>query len=104
MPKTKVHPQSVNHKSLSFALKRPRITEKSSLGSAHNTYTFDVPVDFNKFEIAQAIYALYKVKPVRVNMVRIPSKNIVYRGKRGVKKGGKKAIVFLKKGDKIEFA
>ena len=28
-------------------------------------------------------------------------KTIIYRGKRGIKAGGKKAYVYLKKGDKI---
>ena len=40
--------------------------------------------------------------PTRVNIAKIPSKRTLSRGKRGVKKGGKKAYVYLKEGDKIE--
>jgi ribosomal protein L23 len=35
-------------------------------------------------------------------MVNIPKKNVFVRGKWGTKGGGKKAYVYLKKGDKIE--
>ena len=84
-------------------LKNQRITEKASLLSGNNVYTFDVPKDSNKIEIARAVEFLYKIKPLRVNTVNIPAKKIMYRGKPGVKQGGKKALVFLKKGDKIEF-
>ncbi|MFA5841784.1 MAG: 50S ribosomal protein L23 [Candidatus Paceibacterota bacterium] len=91
------------NKNLSFALKSPRITEKASLLSARNVYTFNVPKDFNKIEVAKAVEAIYKVKPVQVRMVAIPAKNFTFRGRPGVKGGGKKALVFLKKGDKIEF-
>ncbi len=90
-------------KSLAHALKGPRITEKASLLSASDIYTFDVPKDFNKLEIADAIESIYKVKPVRVRIIAIPSKKVMHGGKPGIKKGGKKAMVYLKKGDKIEF-
>ena len=90
-------------KSLSNALKSPRITEKASLLSGSYIYTFNVPKDFNKLEIAKAVEAIYKVKPVSVRIIAVPKKRITYRGKPGVKKGGKKALVQLKKVDKIEF-
>ena len=57
----------------------------------------------NKTEIAKAVLELYKVKPVRVNILRVPRKEVVSRGIKGTKGGGKKALVYLKKGDKIEF-
>ena len=90
-------------KSLSPAVLRPRITENAAVLSGGDVYTFDVSKGFNKIEIARAIEAIYKVKPVKVNIVTIPRKKIIYRGKPGVKGGGKKALVHLKKGDKIEF-
>ena len=98
-----MRPNTTIKKSLSFALKSPRVTEKASLLSGSDIYTFNVPKDFNRIEIANAVEAIYKVKPVSVRIVAIPSKRITYRGKPGVKKGGKKALVQLKKGDKIEF-
>ena len=68
-----------------------------------NVYSFDVVADANKTEIKKAIFAIYKVKPLRVNILAVPKKSASYKGKPGTKGGGKKAFVYLKKGDKIEF-
>ena len=84
-------------------IKNPRITEKASFAIEKNIYTFDVEKGANKTEIKKAIFTLYKVKPIRVNILPVPRKHIMARGKAGVKGGGRKALVYLKKGDKIEF-
>ena len=83
-------------------IKKPRVTEKASNAFEQNVYTFDVTPSANKTEIKKAIFSLYKVKPVKVNIVNTISKQIMSKGKAGVKQGGKKALVYLKKGDKIE--
>jgi len=83
-------------------LKNPRVTEKASAVFEQNVYTFDVASSANKSEIKKAIFTLYKVKPVKVNVLPVPKKEIVSRGIKGVKQGGKKALVYLKKGDKID--
>jgi len=84
-------------------IKNPRITEKASFNAEQNVYTFDISKSANKTEIKKAIFSLYKVKPVKVNVLTIPRKNIISKGKAGVRGGGRKALVYLKKGDKIEF-
>ncbi len=84
-------------------LLRPRITEKASLNAESNVYTFEVAVHATEREVRNAITDMYKVTPVKVNMATIPTKNVFVRGKAGVKGGGKKAYVYVKKGDKIEF-
>lgn len=84
-------------------IKNPRVTEKASFASEQNVYTFNVSDSANKTEIKKAIFALYKVKPVKVNILNFPRKNIMSKGKAGVRGGGRKAFVYLKKGDKIEF-
>jgi len=84
-------------------IKNPRITEKASFNAEKNVYTFDVTPNANKTEIKKAVFALYKVHPVKVNILRVQDKQIMSKGKKGVKSGGKKALVFLKKEDKIEF-
>lgn len=84
-------------------IKNPRVTEKASFAQEQNIYTFDVFSTANKTEIKKAIFALYKVKPVKVNILAVPRKKIFTRGKKGVRGGGKKVLVYLKKGDKIEF-
>lgn len=84
-------------------IKNPRITEKASFAQEQNVYVFDVSSGANKTEIKKAIFTLYKVKPLKVNVLSVPKKNIMSKGKSGVKGGGRKALVYLKKGDKIEF-
>ena len=81
---------------------RPRITEKAALLTDLRVYTFDVTPDANKRDIARAVTAQYKVVPARVHVSKIASKRVVRRGHVGVKSGGKKAYVYLKKGDTIE--
>jgi large subunit ribosomal protein L23 len=83
-------------------LKNPRVTEKASLLAEQNVYIFNVSKSANKTEIKKAIFSLYKVKPVKVNVLPIPRKNIMSKGKLGVRGGGRKALVYLKAGDKIE--
>lgn len=81
---------------------QPRITEKASFRTGGNVYTFEVAKDATKEKIKKAVKLIYKVTPESVNVAPIPSKRTFSRGKRGVKKGGKKAYVYLKAGDTIE--
>jgi len=83
-------------------IKNPRVTEKGSYAAEQNVYTFDVTKRANKTEIKKMIFALYKVKPVKVNILPVPKRSIMYKGRLNKHGGGKKALVFLKKGDKID--
>lgn len=83
-------------------LVRPLITEKAAVLAEKNTYVFEVARNTNKIEIAKAIQSLYAVKPIRVNIVNLPSTRVFVRGRNGVKPGVRKALVTLKKGDKID--
>jgi len=97
-----MHKNNMNN-TLSF-IKKPRITEKSGIKSeSDNVYTFEVLKGATKKDVAEAIKAIYKVNPVKVNIVNLPEKRVASRGKMGRKQSVKKAIVFLKKGDKIAF-
>lgn len=84
-------------------IKNPRVTEKGSYAMERNVYTFDVTARATKEEVKKAVFAIYKVKPVRVNVLAVPKKKIMNRGKVGSRGGGRKAYVYLKAGDKIEF-
>lgn len=83
---------------------RPTITEKASFLSAAEkpVYTFVVKQSANKAAVKQAIKELYQVTAQKVAIIQMPSKKIVSRGKIGHKPGHKKALVYLKKGDKID--
>ena len=88
---------------ISRIIKHPRITEKGSRLQENNAYVFQIAKGAGKNEIKRAIFRLYKVKPIRVNVLTVPEKKINSRGRVGVKTGGRKAVVYLKEGDKIEF-
>lgn len=84
---------------------RPRVTEKATVkAEAHNAYTFEVAAHATKRSIAEAVKEAYKVTPIKVNIVRLPAKQVFVRGKKGVKQGVKKAYIYLKKGETIEIA
>ena len=85
-------------------IKKPRITEKAGIKSeSDNVYTFEVVKGATKKTIGEAMQLIYKVTPIKVNIVNLPAKMTTARGRRGVKPSVKKALVFLKKGDKIAF-
>lgn len=81
----------------------PRITEKAMSKSDNNVYTFVVKKTATKFQVRDAVKALYNVTPMKVNIVnKAPAKRHV--GSRNSDKhvaGMKKAYVYLKKGDTI---
>ncbi len=82
---------------------RPRITEKSGIMNEKlNLYTFEVSKNATKPTIAKAIKTLYKVTPLKIRTINLPRKKVFVRGKNGAQSGVKKALVYLKKGDKIE--
>lgn len=85
-----------------IVLKNPRITEKATMLSGFNAYTFDIDPKSNKREVAKAIQTVYKVTPLKIRVVTIKGKDVFKRGKKGKTAGGKKAMVYLKKEDKIE--
>jgi large subunit ribosomal protein L23 len=85
-------------------LKKTRITEKAGIkAESENVYTFEVTKRATKKNVAEAIKQIYKVSPVKINITMLPVKSTLARGKKGVKGGAKKAVVYLKKGEKITF-
>lgn len=93
----------ITDRNLSSVIIAPRLTEKTINQGERNVYTFEVKRDANKFQVRDAIKALYNVTPVKVNIVnKKPAKRMV--GSRNRTKhvaGVKKAYVYLKKGDTI---
>lgn len=93
-------------KSPGYILKAPRITEKAAYMTMQSGYVFEVAPDATKRDVVAAVKALYKVTPVKVNIVVKQPRAYVarFRNRRGMKSGMKKAYVFLKKGEKIDIA
>lgn len=83
-------------------LLKPRITEKASFVSEANVHTFEIGPTTTKRQVSEAIKIFYKVTPIKINVVKNPTKKVFIRGKKGTKAGVKKAYVYLKKGDKLE--
>lgn len=81
---------------------RPRITEKANLIADRNVHTFEIAPSATKKRVAEAVKAFYKVSPIKINITKNPSKSITVRNKKGIRPGVKKAVVYLKVGDKIE--
>jgi large subunit ribosomal protein L23 len=90
-------------RSLAHVLRHARITEKATMNQAAGVYTFDVAPSATKREIMQAVKELYGVTPRKVAVINVPSKikQSMRTGMRGVKRGGKKAYVYLKSGESI---
>ena len=90
-------------------LVKPHITEKAtelaSNDPNHPVYVFRVAKEVTKPAVVGAIRRLFNVTPIKVNIINSPAKVITPRGRRGRpghSAGFKKAMVMLKKGDKIE--
>lgn len=80
---------------------RPIITEKTSVMMQENKYTFQVPLDANKVEIRQAVEAIFGVKVLSVNTVRVLGKTKRMGRYVGKRSDYKKAIVKLAEGNTI---
>ncbi len=91
---------------LDQVLINPHVTEKATDLSEQGVYAFNVNMRANKAQVAQAIEKFFKVKAVKVAViVNMPkySRNPRTNRVQVKKAGSKKALVYLKKGDKIEF-
>ncbi len=84
-------------------LRRPLITEKSTVLQAQGKYAFEVARGANKPEIKQAVEKAFKVEVTAINVVIVPGKRRRLGRRQLPAKPWKKAIVTLKPGDKIEF-
>lgn len=82
------------------------MTEKGTLNTrgGGGVYTFVVSSDAGKIEVREEIEHRYGVKPRMVRIIRVKPKTIFARGREGKKPGFKKAVVYLRAGDKIEYA
>jgi len=83
-------------------IRRPVITEKSTILSQFNQVTFQVPLDATKPEIKSAVEQVFKVKVTSVNTQVRKGKNKRFRGIAGRRSDVKRAIVSLAEGHTID--
>lgn len=85
-------------------IKRPVITEKSNIRAGElNQYTFEVDSRANKIQIREAVETIFNVKVIKVHTMIQPLKRSL-RGRKSYQRTPewKKAIVYVKEGDKID--
>lgn len=84
-------------------IRRPIVTEKSTMLQGEGKYTFEVATEANKPMIREAVEQAFNVKVASVNTVVVKGKVKRMGRSVGRTKDWKKAVVTLKPGSKIEF-
>ena len=84
-------------------LKRPIVTEKSTLQGEAGRYTFEVHPEANKHQIKEAVERAFDVKVVAVNVITVPGKTRRYGRHLSKPHPWKKATVKLAEGQSIGF-
>lgn len=83
-------------------LRRPVITEKSTMLGERGQYVFEVARAANKIEIRRAVEAVFKVDVEAVNVSHVHGKMRRMGRSTGLTASWKKAVVTLREGQKIE--
>ncbi|ADN69140.1 50S ribosomal protein L23 [Mycoplasmopsis fermentans] len=84
-------------------LHRPVLTEKTNILQSSNTYTWEVDWAANKYQIKEAIEFIFKVKVVKVNILKVDKKPKRVGRYNGFTNRYKKAMITLAEGDKIVY-
>ena len=83
-------------------IRKPIVTEKSTMSSEHGAVVFEVAIDSSKPQIKEAVEALFGVKVKAVNTTITKGKVKRFRGQMGKRKDVKKAYVMLEDGNTID--
>lgn len=88
---------------MSIVLKKPLLTEKSMKLVKDGYFTFLVDKDARKEDVVKSVKALFAVDPVSIKVANYKGEVKLRRNRKGYTKtsGYKKAMVQLKKGQKI---
>jgi large subunit ribosomal protein L23 len=83
-------------------LVKPVVTEKSNVELGKNIYTFIVNRGATKVDVRNAVEKVYGVKVAKVNTQNVSGKKRHYGRIAGQESDQKKAVVYLKTGQKID--
>ena len=84
-------------------LKRPLITEKSTVLQERNKYVFEVLPSANKAQVKEAVERAFEVRVLDVNILPIRgARRRLRNGRWLAAKSGKKAVVTLAQGSTIQ--
>ena len=84
-------------------VRRPVITEKSTMLAEDGRYTFEVAAGANKAQVKEAVETAFGVKVAQVNVMSVHGKRKRFGPRLKAKPSWRKAVVTLAKGEKIEF-
>jgi large subunit ribosomal protein L23 len=93
---------------LEDVLRRPVITEKNTLLSEQNKYTFEIHPNATKIQVKAAVEDAFNVTVLSVNTINVKPKaktRMIRRGAgriKGNSRAVKKAIVTVREGDRID--
>jgi large subunit ribosomal protein L23 len=91
-------------KNIYSIIKKPLLTEKGArLKEAENKVLLEVYPYANKLEIKKAVEEIFKVKVEKVSTIKAHGKMRSYGRFKGFRPDRKKAIITLKKGEKLDF-
>ena len=83
-------------------IKKPFVTEKSAAMSVMGKYVFVVAGDTTKSEVKKAVETHYKVHVTKVDVINTRPKARRRGRVMGMRPSFKKAIITLKKGEKLD--
>lgn len=84
-------------------LRRPIVTEKTSLLQERHKYAFEVAHKATKRQVKDAVEAAFKVNVTKVNIVAVQGKQKRVGRRVVMTSNWKKAVVTLTTGQKIQF-
>ncbi len=82
-------------------LRRPIITEKSTLMQENGRYSFEVATSATKLQIKRAVEEAFGVRVIKVNTMNVPGKRKRYGPRKSILPSRKKALVTLAPGQTI---
>ncbi|MBF9028790.1 50S ribosomal protein L23 [Rhodobacterales bacterium HKCCE3408] len=83
-------------------IRKPIITEKSTMASEAGAVVFEVAIEATKPEIKDAVENVFGVKVKAVNTTITKGKVKRFRGQKGTRRDVKKAYVTLEEGNTID--
>ena len=83
-------------------IRKPLVTEKSTMASESGAVVFEVSIHSNKPQIKEAVEALFGVKVKAVNTSITKGKQKRFKGVLGRRRDVKKAFVTLEDGNTID--
>ena len=94
--------KKMSQETLYQVIKRPIVTEKSTLGREKGQYFFIVESWATKLFIKTAVEKIFSVKVKDVNTSIVKGKTLRFKGRSGVRSDIKKAMVSLQDGYSID--